>query len=75
MAVVEDTRKMVEQAEAAAKELSARFIGPRVGRAAPPPPPHCPPLTRGGYDAYTLGELRSTNDALVTYENYLREYQ
>ena len=73
MAVIEDTRKMAEQARAAAKELSERYIGPRLGRAAPPPPPHCPPMSHGGYS--TPGELRSGNGKVVTYEDYMREYQ
>ena len=73
MTVIEDTRKMVEQAEAAAKELSARFIGPRLGVVAPPPPPYVPPMSRGGFS--TLGELRSANDVLVRYETYLQEYR
>ena len=39
MAVVEDTQKMIDQAKAAADELSMKFIGPRNGYSGPPPIP------------------------------------
>ena len=64
---------MVEQAEAAAEELSRRFIGPRLGIAAPPPPPPPPPISREGDGAY--GGYPSADGRELTYAEYLEDHQ
>ena len=68
MAVFEDAQKMMDQAQAAYEGLSRIFIGPRLGRPAPPPPPYCP--YRGRWDG-----LSNHCGKQVTYEEYMKDYR
>jgi hypothetical protein len=67
MAVVEDTQKMVDQAKAAADELSMKFIGPRNGHPGPPPLPFYPPKC-------SWSGLLDHDGRRVTYEEYIQDY-
>ena len=59
---------MMDQAQAAYEGLSRIFIGPRLGRPAPPPPPYCP--YRGHWDGFSNHCGRQ-----VTYEEYMQDYR
>jgi cell division septum initiation protein DivIVA len=68
MAVFEDTQKMADQAEAAAEALNGRFIGPRLGKHAPPPLPFYPPMCPWSGLLHYRGKQ-------VSYEEYMQSYQ
>ena len=59
---------MIDQAKAAAEELSMKFIGPRNGYPGPPPLPFYPPMCR-------FSGLLDYDGKQVTYEEYLQSYQ
>jgi len=68
MAVFEDAQKMMDQAQAAAEELSRTFIGPRNGYPRAPPVPFYP--HRGRWDG-----LSDHYGRQVTYEEYMQDYR
>jgi hypothetical protein len=67
-AVVEDAQKMMDQAHAAAEELSRVFIGPRNGYPRAPPVPFYQPR-------YHWDGLRDHLGRRVTYEEYMQDYR